>query len=61
MLLTKRAVAPHKLAFPYLVSLREIKYNFSHVVGFSTDHVANRLLGVGSKFVLPVSEGTSES
>lgn len=46
-----------QIGFLYLVYPREDKYNISHVAGFCTDHVANRLLNVG----LPVPKGTSES
>ena len=60
MVLKKKAVASHKLAFLYLVSPRDIKYNFSHAVGFRADHVVDRRLGVGSKLGLLVPEGTSE-
>ena len=50
----------HKLTFLCLVSPKNIRYNFSHVVSFRADHVVNRLLGLGSKVGLPVPEGTSE-
>lgn len=61
MLLTKRAIASHKMTFPHLASPKNIKYNFSCVAGFRVDHVANRFLCVGSKLGLSVPEGPSES
>lgn len=61
MHLIKRATASHKLDFLYLVSSRDVKYNFSQVAGFRAGHVAGRFLAVGSKLGLAVPEEISEN